>query len=186
MWRRRVARSGEVRRGIRSQGVADRERARGAQRGRKGRPEPAIPATSAVRIAAARGRGPLRGRRGAGPESECVLVFPVHMTYRVVQATTTCHQAMANRRPSGPNESRRGQRGQHGDGKGRGKASGRSQTDATCPTCGGVPGLAGVSDAGAVVGTTGVIRRARQVTHPGQSRLARPNETASRTTTIHL
>jgi hypothetical protein len=126
LWRRRVARSGEVRRGIRSQGVADRERARGAQRGRKGRPEPAIPATSAVRIAAARGRGPLRGRRGAGPESECVLVFPVHMTYRVVQATTTCHQAMANRRPAGPNESRRGQRGQHGDGKGRGRASARA------------------------------------------------------------
>ena len=167
-----MARSGEVRRGIRSQGVADRERARGAQRGRKGGPEPAFSATSAVRIAAVRGRGPLRGGRGAGSESECVLVFPVHMTYRVVQATTTCHQAMANRRPLGPNESRRGQRGQHGDGK---TQSGR-----------GMPDLAGVSDAGAVVGATGVVRRARQVTHPGQSRLARPNETASRTTTIHL
>ena len=95
--------------------------------------------------------------------------------------------AMANRRPLGPNESRRGQRGQHGGGKGRGRAPGRSQTDATCPTCGGLPGLAGVSDAGAVAGrATVVVRRARQVTQRGQSRLARPNETASRTTTIHL
>jgi hypothetical protein len=31
-------------------------------------------------------------KRGAGPESECVLVSPVLMVGGVVQATTTCHQ----------------------------------------------------------------------------------------------